>query len=141
VCARLCLSTSISPKLHIRSLCVLIVALAWSASGGVPIRSSSIDDVMFAHNGQEQATRKRHILRVTPSGTAADSNFYDCMEITVDIVSLYHMTYHPMPDGSSCFWHGCSFDRTRLFSYYLTILHPLLLLLHYVVRKFVYLQK
>ena len=106
---------------------MLIVALAWSAFGGVPIRSSSIDDVMFAHNGREQATRKRHVLRVTPSGTAADSNFYDCMEITVDIVSLYHMTYHPMPDG--------------IFSYYLTILHPLLLLLHYVVRKFVYLQK
>ena len=81
---------------------MLLVALAWSASGGVAIRSSSVDDVMFAHNGHEQATRKRHILRVTPSGTAADSNFYDCMEITVDIISLYHMTYHPMPDGSSC---------------------------------------
>ena len=76
VCMSVCLSASLPQermiRLHQISVHVTYIAVARSSFGSVAdtlYTSGFVDDVTFAHNGQEQATRKGRILKLTQEGS------------------------------------------------------------------------
>jgi len=76
ICLSVCLYASISPEIaeiHAQSSPHVLCKLHWPWRRCDKLCASGfIDDVMFAHNGHELATRKKmRIIKVTQQETAA----------------------------------------------------------------------